>query len=125
MKIFTTKLVATLLLFATIGVGCNTEGTFDLVGQWKYATWFMGDRQVDLGELGTPIIDFNSDGTFKATLGANSSSEKWELDNDTLKLIYSDGNIQAYALTIFNADSIQLQGNVGDNSTKLILVKTK
>lgn len=85
----------------------------------------MGDKQVDLGTLGTPIIDFNNDGTFKATLGQNTSSEQWQLNGDTLTLLYSDGNTQKFKVNAFTNDSIELNGDMGDKKTKLILVKTK
>lgn len=125
MHIVTRALIAGLIIMVIAAISCNNEPAFELTGQWKYAAWQMGDRQVDLGALGTPIVDFNNDGSFKATLNGNVSNEKWQLKGDTLSLIYSDGNSQKFLMHIVSPDSIELVGDVGDIGTKLILVKTK
>lgn len=121
----TQPLIIVWMLVVFTAFSCNNEPKFDLTGQWKYAFWQMGERQVDLGALGTPIIDFKSDGTYKAMLKGNSSSEKWLLEGDTLSLIYSDGNTQKFFVNVVTKDSIELKGDFGDASTKLTLVKTK
>ncbi len=125
MKILTIRHFVLLLVLTLGAAGCADGNQYDLVGKWKYASWTMSERQVDLATLGTPIIDFNKDGTFKATLGENSSSEKWQLKGDTLSLIYSDGNTQLYYVDAINPDSIELVGGIGDMNTKLTLVKVK
>lgn len=125
MQIVTRPLAAVLVFAVVVATSCGNDADFDLTGQWEYAYWQMGERQVDLATLGTPIIDFNNDGTFKASLNGKESNEKWLLEGDTLSLIYSDGNNQKFYVNVIKPDSIDLHGSLRDTHTKLTLIKTK